>query len=387
MRYAALLLATLFLAWSERGLAQETPSLAERWRELKAEVIDPEDGQFDLSPVLERAHGFLPIPIVVTEPAVGFGGGLAALFIQPRREVGEEGFHRPDLSVVGALATENGTRFAFAGDLRRWLGGRLKTMAGAGAGDIKLDFYGLGDTAEELDEPIRYTLAVWGAIAQADWQLAPKSPWSAGLRLVYADVEPKLRDQPLFPDLEDRIRVKISGPSLVLTYDSRDNFFTPTAGAYSETSILFSNDAFGATTDFTRFGQVLMGWWPVAPKVTLGARADYQQSSSGAPFFMRPYIALRGIPAMRYPGNKVASGELEVRWQFHGRWSVVAFGGYGEARIDDRPLRRSQTAGAGGLGFRYELARKFGLHAGIDVARGPEDTAVYLQVGSAWVRP
>jgi len=27
------------------------------------------------------------------------------------------------------------------------------------------------------------------------------------------------------------------------------------------------------------------------------------------------------------------------------------------------------------------------MHVGIDVARGPEDTAVYLQVGSAWSRP
>ena len=219
-----------------------------------------------------------------------------------------------------------------------------------------------------------------------EWQLAPKSPWWVGFRLLYADVEPKLRDDPLFPNLEDRIRVKIAGPGIALTYDSRDNLFTPTKGIYSDTSLFASDDAFGANRNFRRFGQVLIGWWPVAPKVTLGARADYQQSSDGAPFFVRPFIALRGIPAMRYPGNKVASTEIEARWQFHGRWSVVGFGGVGQARIDDG-LKRDKTAGAGGFGFRYELARKFGLHAGIDVARGPEDTAFYLQVGSAWFRP
>jgi hypothetical protein len=65
----------------------------------------------------------------------------------------------------------------------------------------------------------------------------------------------------------------------------------------------------------------------------------------------------------------------------------VGFGGVGIARIDEGPLKREKTAGAGGVGFRYELARKFGLHAGIDIARGPEDTAFYLQVGSAWVKP
>ena len=90
---------------------------------------------------------------------------------------------------------------------------------------------------------------------------------------------------------------------------------------------------------------------------------------------------------MRYPGNKVGQAEIEGRWQFHGRWSVVAFGGVGGARIDENGVKRNTTAGAGGVGFRYELARKFGMHVGIDVARGPEDTAFYLQVGNAWFRP
>ena len=39
---------------------------------------------------------------------------------------------------------------------------------------------------------------------------------------------------------------------------------------------------------------------------------------------------------------------------------------------------------AGGAGFRYLIARKLGLYTGIDVARGPETTAFYIQVGSAW---
>ena len=37
-----------------------------------------------------------------------------------------------------------------------------------------------------------------------------------------------------------------------------------------------------------------------------------------------------------------------------------------------------------GTGFRYLIAKKLGIHAGIDVARGPEDTVFYIQVGSPW---
>ena len=32
----------------------------------------------------------------------------------------------------------------------------------------------------------------------------------------------------------------------------------------------------------------------------------------------------------------------------------------------------------------YRLAKKQGLQAGVDIARGPEDTSIYLTVGSAW---
>ena len=43
--------------------------------------------------------------------------------------------------------------------------------------------------------------------------------------------------------------------------------------------------------------------------------------------------------------------------------------------------------GSGGFGFRYELARKFGMHAGIDVVHSAGTTAVYIQVGNAWIWP
>ena len=39
---------------------------------------------------------------------------------------------------------------------------------------------------------------------------------------------------------------------------------------------------------------------------------------------------------------------------------------------------------AGGAGVRYLIARRYGLRVGFDVAKGPEDTVVYLGVGSAW---
>ena len=370
---------------SDEGVA--SPAASEPARQGRARFFDPQDGQLDLSSFLENPRGFLPIPIIVTEPAVGYGGGAAGMFLRPRREEGQEGWARPDISGVGAFATENGTRGAFAGDASRWMDGRLRTLVGAATGQVNLDFYGLGPGLPSLDEKVRYSLQFSAMVAQLNWQLAPKSPWAVGVRYVYADVDPKLREEAQFPVLAENVRVKISAPTAILEYDTRDNIFTPTRGVYAETSWLASREALGATGDFERFQQVVMGWQPLARNLVVGARGNYAWSSDGTPFFLRPFVQLRGVPAMRYQGDEVASVEVEARWRFYDRWSGVVFAGGGTTRTSGVDFSASQSVGSGGFGFRYEIARKFGLDVGIDVARSPGTTAFYLVVGNSWFRP
>jgi hypothetical protein len=90
---------------------------------------------------------------------------------------------------------------------------------------------------------------------------------------------------------------------------------------------------------------------------------------------------------MRYQGEEVAQIEAELRWQFWRRFSLVGFAGAGGAWNDFQRFRSSQTIATGGVGFRHELARRYGIHMGLDVAFSPDNAAVYFQVGSAWARP
>lgn len=348
---------------------------------------DPEDGQFDVSNFLEHPRAFLPVPVIVTEPAVGYGGGLVGMFVRPREEAGREGFARPNISAAGGIATENGTWAAFGADSSHWKRDRLQTLAAAGAGEIHLDFYGLGNNTASLDQPVSYTLDFALAMMQGNWKLKDQSPWSAGLRYIYSQVEPSLDGDPLIPGLIDHIDMEISAPGAVLEYDSRNNLFTPTRGIYSESFYMHSLEDLGATEEFERFQQVIMGWLALGDAVTLGLRGDYQWSSDGTPFFLRPYIKLRGVEAMRYQGDEMASAEVEARWKVHGRWSLVGAAGYGTARTENDFFSSSSDVWSGAVGFRYELARKFGMHAGLDVGVSEGTTAVYIQVGNAWFRP
>jgi outer membrane protein assembly factor BamA len=179
----------------------------------------------------------------------------------------------------------------------------------------------------------------------------------------------------------------VAGFTPALTFDTRDNFFTPNRGTYLEVSGGFFTPAFGSDQDFQRASLVAMQFIPLGPKLFLGVRGDAAASFGDEPFYLRPYITLRGAPTLRYQGEEVAQIETELRWQFWKRFSVVGFVGGGAAWNQLEQVDGTLTIVTGGAGFRYELARAYGLHAGLDIARGPNDTAVYVQIGSGWSKP
>ncbi len=75
-----------------------------------ADLFDAEDGMLDMSQYLaENRYGFLPVPLAITEPAIGYGGGLFGLFLHGKgsREGGQ--FIPPPLTAFGGAATQNGT--------------------------------------------------------------------------------------------------------------------------------------------------------------------------------------------------------------------------------------------------------------------------------------
>ena len=116
----------------------------------------------------------------------------------------------------------------------------------------------------------------------------------------------------------------------------------------------------------------------------LGGRIDGRTSSGDVPLYQLPYIDLRGIPVARYQGRDIAVAETELRWNVSMRWALVGFVGAGRTWGEYDGSSDPEIEVAGGAGFRYLIARRLGLFVGIDVAQGPEEGAVYLQVGSAW---
>ena len=49
--------------------------------QMLKELIDPKDGQIDTTSFLSSRYGFTPVPIIITEPAIGYGGGMSLVYL------------------------------------------------------------------------------------------------------------------------------------------------------------------------------------------------------------------------------------------------------------------------------------------------------------------
>jgi hypothetical protein len=349
--------------------------------------VDAQDGWFDISGFLDTAYGFVPVIAPITEPAVGYGAVAALVFVD-RRAPGEgERYARPNIAAIGALATENGTRGYFGGHLGTWMDGKLRTLVAAADADVNLEFFGLGGDAAS-GTGLDYEVAARGGLAGASYRLGATPLW-LGLRYALAKTDVDL-DAPILglPGVSaEDLDLRLAALTPSLTLDMRDNFFTPTQGWYVDLSVPVFREALGGDRDFEKATLTAMHYRPLGRALFFSVRGTARSSSDGTPFYLRPFVVLRGVQALRYQGEQAAEAEVELRWQLHPRFSLVGFGGAGVARSDISERDREQTVTAGGAGFRYLIGRKHGLHMGLDVAVGPDDPVFYVVFGNAWLRP
>lgn len=209
------------------------------------------------------------------------------------------------------------------GDLRHWKDDRLQTLVGFFDASVNLDFHGIGGGALPEDRALAYNLRPIGGLAQAKYRLGGSRAW-VGLSYLFAVTDVTFDAPDGTPGLPgDPRESRVGGITPSLTYDSRDTLFTPSRGTYVEASSGFFGSALGGDDEFERVGLIAMQYLRPHPKLTLGLRLDLGLSFGDAPFYMRPYVSLRGAPVLRYQGEQAASLEAELRWQLWKRFSLV----------------------------------------------------------------
>lgn len=358
--------------------------------------IDPEDGMFDLSHYLAEKKGFLPIPIIITEPAVGFGAGVALVFLHDPlsgrvpdgdtykpQSVDDRGkLIPPSISAVFGAYTENDTWLAGGAHMGVWKNDNIRYTGAIFTGSINMTFY-----REVQDAEVSANANIEPNVLLQELKFRINgSDFFAGANYLYVDTSTEIGLSVIDPGFTLKNGSRDAAVGFSLDYDSRDSIFTPSDGLNASITASLYREAIGGDTDYDRYEAKALYFTSITDKFPLGLRGDFQTidgERSEIPFYAYPFINLRGIPMMRYQGDSTAVGEIELGWKFKARWTAIGFGGVGRAE-DIGSSDSSTTVYTKGVGLRYFIARRFGVHIGFDIAKGPEDTAFYLQFGHAW---
>ncbi|HBY84410.1 MAG TPA: hypothetical protein DEO86_00910 [Colwellia sp.] len=367
---------------------------------------DKLDGNFDASRYLsENAYGFLPVPIIITDPAVDGGLGMMGLFFHESEEEqaarlktmqdesNDKASHSlmpPSISAAFGAYTGNDSFFIGGGHLGFFNKGNIRYMGGGGYGDINVNFYGFGDLP--LPAPLEINTQATAIMQTLKFKLG-ESAFYFGPMHRYVDAQVSiinsgnlLNKTPsnLRPALSTNIVT--SGAGLTVEYDSRNNFYSPTDGLKYELNYLWFDDVFGSDVDYTLAELTALNYFKITDhwRTAIRVEANYIDADQVLPPYATPYISMRGIPAARYQGQSVALSELEVAYRINLRWELSAFAGIGKASDSFSDFSDSDSRVSKGAGFRYLIARRYDFNMGIDIAKGPEDTVFYIQAGSAW---
>ncbi|WP_374684524.1 BamA/TamA family outer membrane protein [Scandinavium hiltneri] len=356
-------------------------------RSFAAGMFDPQDGMFDMSDYLrDNPYGFLPVPMMITEPAIGYGGGLFGLFLHGKGSMDGDHFIPPNMSGFGGGATENGTWFAGAGHRHTWNNDHIRYLVGAGYANINLDIYSGDVLGFGKNRAINTNTKGYGALQRLQFRVGD-SPVFLGVTQIYARTEISADNNKLINAAWQRVfgsESTSSAVGLMAEYDTTDNFFYPHKGLSLSAEYRFYSSFLGG--DY-RYNQLTLDgkyFLPLSPTLTLALAGDYQALSNSdqhLPPMTRPDINLRGISRYRYQGDYVGTVQTQLAWQVTPRWILQGFVGAGSAANDNSDLFSSSEV-AWGTGFRYLIARKYGLYTGADIAFSEGDQAVYFNVGS-----
>lgn len=378
-----------------------------------SQFTDPVDGRLDASTFLaENAFGFLPVPIVITDPAFDGGLGVIGLVFHESKEQVEKRKQAmltskdaakyllpPSISALGYVQMGNDSWTAGGGHMGFFNEGKVKYVGGAGYGDINLNFYGFGEI--ELSKPVELKTKAIGIMQTLKFKI-PDSKVFVGIKQSYMDAKiaptnlTKFEGDILSADLKEGIKEQIkdvltrdvttSGLGLALEYDSRDNVFSPSVGYQYSLEYMVYSDKIGSDKNYQVTTFEGLNYWKLNEKINGGLKiaSEIANTDDFLPPYALPSMKIRGVPSGRYQGTHTFMTEAEVSYALDSRWRVLSFVGAGRVGNEMSSLKHGDTLVSKGVGFRYEIARRYGFFSGLDVAFGPEETVWYIQAGSAW---
>lgn len=351
----------------------------------KGTFRDSVDNAFDISKFLLDLHGFLPLISPITEPALGYGLVAAGVYFVPKEKSSHEEFKMPDIVGLAVGYTQNGSWFGGGAYMGFWKDNSIRYRGILGYGSINMQYFGSGDNFL-AENPASFSIESVFLFQQALFRIG-ESKFMIGGNYILNITEVTAFEENKLPNVDSRdFNLVNSGITLIGEFETLNNILSPTRGTRINLSYRNYFEFLGSDRHIQQLSFFSHFYLPVVDRWVAGLRLESILASNNTPFYMLPYISLRGVPLLRYQGELTLLAETEQYFNVYKRWGLLGFAGYGRTISDLESMSWGSEAWNAGAGFRYLLARKLGLKMGIDVARGPENWAFYIVFGSSWLK-
>lgn len=330
---------------------------------------------------------FVPVPFIVTDQNFGYGAILALGYMHANKNS-----DRKDTppSVTGIAGGGTSTKSWTIGLMHShsWNSDHLRYFGGLLYVNFNLDFYSIG-SIDLSDHPIKIKIEGGGTMQRVTFRLK-ESNFFIGPQYTFAKVTAGIhKDQDFIFDRIDTLRLAIngtqfiSGIGLLFNFDSRDNTLSPNKGLYGGLEFNYNGQWMGSSSDYTETDIYFYAYLPITNWLYSIYHFDAQSSGGDVPFYLKPFVELRGAPALRYQGNNTLLLEAQFRGYFYKEIALDVFGGIGNAFDSFSEFSSAQYVYNYGVGLRYELKKAFGTRVGVDFAWANGQFGWYIIIGTA----
>lgn len=356
------------------------PCFAENFGDKIEKVKKDAQGSRTLpSKVLKKESRVVFVPIPISNPTIGTGLAISGIYMHAGKE--EDVSEKTTTTGVVGMVTDTDSWAVGAFHDGYYYDDAMRIRGLGAYGEFNLDFYGVGSDSVLQDNPVSYKSDVFAFMPRALFEM-PADKWFLGAQYTYLNVDNSFDLSNLLPSLPEILdTTKTAGLGPVLVYDSRDNNLWPGQGTWLEATGTIYGEALRGDFDYQKLVVKFAQYFPLHDTVTFVYRLDGSFIGGDAPFYDLSSIRLRGFSGVRFLDKHAGTAQAEVRWNFYGRWTALAFGGAGAVAENFSDLTSASRNWASGGGVRYMIDEERKLSIGIDVAYGDDDTVVYIQVG------
>lgn len=190
-------------------------------------------------------------------------------------------------------------------------------------------------------------------------------------------------------DVKGRYGYQVMGLGASITYDKRNQAFSPNKGFFGQLSFNHFSPFWGTDFMYTNYVMDLRKYIPLSANSVLALQLYNFSNTGDVPIRSLASFGganrMRGYYDGRYKDNHLLIFQSEFRFPVYKRFSAVAFGGTGNVshRFTDYSLNELQYSFGGGIRFAVDKKEKLNIRMDYGIGSG-NNRGLYLQLGEAF---